>query len=195
MFVKKLLLIISLCFSIQVYSQVDTAKLNRAYDRLMKDTASHAFQMEFFMAFPVTFMQYYQTYMSPGPNYNVAEKHVSAFRKLTAVPKASYCDRLIRLSIAGKWDADAVNDLKRLIHEYTVKNPETVLDCLSKYSRGYQLRFWQFYWTSLNATHEYLDEYNKLRTIIFPVSPEQTGIMDIAFEFAWKEIFTPDVIF
>jgi hypothetical protein len=195
MFIKNLLLIVSFCFSIQVYSQVDTAKLNRAYDRLMKDTASHALQMEFFMAFPVTFMQFYQTYMFQCPNHNVYGKQISAFRKLTAVPKASYCDRLIRLSIAGKWDADAVSDLKCLIHEYTAKNPETVLNCLSKYSRGYQLRFWQFYWTSLNATNEYQDEYNKLRAIIFPVSPEQTRIMDIAFEFAWKEIFTPDVIF
>jgi hypothetical protein len=161
----------------------------------MQDTASSVFQMDFFNAFPVSFMQFYQIYAYPGPNYDVSSKHIEAFRNLTQISPASYCKRLITLAIGGRWDADAVSYLKSLIHDYTKKNPKMLLSGLSEYSRGYQLRFWQFYWSSLAATHEYQSKYNKLRAILYPISPEQIRIMDIAFEFAWKEMDTPDVVF
>ncbi|RNC63377.1 hypothetical protein [Proteiniphilum sp. X52] len=57
------------------------------------------------------------------------------------------------------------------------------------------MRFWQFYWSSLEATHEYEQEHAKLRKILIEISPAATKIMDVGFEYTWKEMEFPDFDF
>ncbi|MDR0560410.1 MAG: hypothetical protein LBG92_09570 [Prevotellaceae bacterium] len=186
---KKSILIVIACIFIwnKSYSQTDTALVN-AYQDLVN--GKEGAEMAYFAAFPVTFMQFYETMLNPAKDRLFCEKHLAAFRnKLSNVPVAAYYKRLVTLSITGIWSGfRCVTYLQDLIHYYTEKNPQQMLKSLSTFSRGYQLRFWQFYWSSPNTTDVYQNEYVKLRGIMYPLSPEQTKIMDIAFDFAYREI-------
>jgi hypothetical protein len=111
------------------------------------------------------------------------------------VPDTLYYDRLISLSIGGRWDADNVNYLAGHIRKCTEAKPELMLRRLALQRKGYQLRFWQYYWSSLEANHRLKTRYEELRKVMLPISPEQVKIMDIGFEYAWKELEYPDNVF
>jgi hypothetical protein len=103
------------------------------------------------------------------------------------IPDSLYFDKLISISVGGIWNADAVNYFQHFLHQVTLSKPKIMIERLSKQTKGYQLRFWQFYWTSLPAAHEYKEKHDKLRAILISIDPAATKIMDIGFEYAWKE--------
>ncbi|MDR0560409.1 MAG: hypothetical protein LBG92_09565 [Prevotellaceae bacterium] len=193
MFKQILIFITGLLLSVQLYSRKDTTKLNKAYHDLMNGKKKA--ETTFFYSFPSSFSDFYMIYLKPNIKYHLLDQHVAAFcDKLSSIPSDVYYKKLVSLSIGGRWEVGA-ESLREMIQKHTEKEPQKMLDALSKFSKGYQLRFWQFYWSSLVATHNYRDEYVKLRSVLYPLSPEQTKIMDIAFDFAWKELDVPDSVF
>lgn len=185
------------------YFPIDTAKLNNAYRELIKDPQSKENQMTFFDLYPTTWMEFQMMYQFvPGDKMayeydntmciDWSMKHLKAFKSLLGVvPDTLFYDKLITLCIGGKWYADAPNFLKIFIRETTVKNPEIMVERLSKHTKGYQLRFWQFYWSSLEAGIGLEKEHADLRKILIEISPAATQIMDVGFEYAWKEMGYP----
>lgn len=197
-------------FQYQVFPQyfpIDTCKLNNAYRELILNPQSKKKQIAFFELYPTTWMEFQMMYQFvPGDRMayeydNIIYsywgiKHMEAFRSLLGViPDSLFYDKLITLSIGGKWGADNTSFLQRFIQEATLKNPKAMVARLSKHRKGYQLRFWQFYWSSLEATHEYEQEHARLRKILIEISPAATKIMDVGFEYAWKEMEFPDFDF
>jgi hypothetical protein len=84
--------------------------------------------------------------------YSLCDKHIEVLLKICpAIPDSVYCDKLISLSIGGRWDADAPSALKTVLHKAMLMKTQSMFDRLSKQTRGFQLRFWQFYWSSFFA--------------------------------------------
>jgi hypothetical protein len=195
----KLLLfsIITACLFIQrqacaQYPLKDTARLKQAYRELKANPASPKNQMIFFKLFPSTWMEFKYLY-EKTPLYQDNGGHLEAFKQLFgSIPDSLYFDKVISISVGGIWNADAVNFFQYHVHHITLKKPKTMLERLSKQTKGYQLRFWQFYWTSLPANYRSKEKYDELRAILFAISPQVTEIMDIGFEYAWKEYFFQD---
>jgi hypothetical protein len=198
---RHIFIIIAAClfFQQQAYSQrfpMDTTKLKNAYNELMANPKSSRQQMIFFKLFPSTWLEYYLTYgFIDVKNLNyLCGKHGKAFEKLYgSIPDSLYFDKLISIAIGGRWDSDRVYFSQDFLHQVTEAKPKVMLARLSKQTKGYQLRFWQFYWSSLPAGHELKEEHDKLRSILVAINPAATKIMDVGFEYAWKEYDFQDI--
>ncbi|MDR2569625.1 MAG: hypothetical protein LBD23_04920 [Oscillospiraceae bacterium] len=126
---------------------------------------------------------------------------MDAFENLSLIPDSTYCDNLIRLSIGGKWDADAPSGLQRLLRRVMEKKTETFFSRLSKQSRGYQLRFWLFYWSSLyihtdggslgTPGREYPLVCERFKKLMIAKYPDEVKTMEIALPFALGEVLWP----
>jgi hypothetical protein len=198
MFKRIFLIIIGCWLSFYSYSQcfpIDTAKLNTAYRELRDDSTSQKWQKAFFNAFPATWMEFVLTYQyANAAMSHVAMEHIAMLWNLlpmNGIPDSVYCDKIINLSIGGKWDADAPNFLNAMIHKVVSFRTELMFDRLSKQSRGFQLRFWQFYWSSLLANKTYKTECDELSKKMQLKYPKEVKIMKIAMEFAWQEMDYP----
>jgi hypothetical protein len=181
------------------YYPVDTAVLNSACRELEKNPGSVEQSEIFFDAFPSTWMEYMMTYQYvPGKNYDntwairYGGKHFKIFLDIFhLIPDSIYCDKLISLSIGGRWDADASSALQGVLHKIISINPNVMFSRLSKQRRGFQLRFWQFYWSSLEANNIYDKECDNLKKMMIKTYPNEIKIMTTAFEYAWKEMMYP----
>jgi hypothetical protein len=201
---RHIFLIIAACFFFQrqAYSQrfpMDTAKLKNAYNELMANPKSPGQQMIFFKLFPSTRQEYNVIYGFTGDGFTdeknlsyLCGKHSKAFENLYgSIPDSLYFDKLISIAIGGRWEAD--DGSQDFLHQVTEAKPKVMLARLSKQTKGYQLRFWQFYWSSLPAGHELKEEHDKLRSILVAIDPAATKIMDVGFEYAWKEYDFQDI--
>jgi hypothetical protein len=209
--IRQIFVIIAFSLSTIVgYSQyypVDTAELNSAYRELEKKPNSVEQSEIFFDAFPSTWIEYLMTYQyvptyssmrMQGKNYDytmavkLLAKHIDMFFDIhSVIPDSIYCDKLVSLSIGGRWDADASSALQRILHKIVSIKPNVMFNRLSKQTRGFQLRFWQFYWSSLEANDNYNKECDKLKKMMKDTYPDEIKIMTTAFEYAWKEMMYP----
>ena len=115
-------LLLLFCACTQSYSQyfpVDTARLNQTYSALIAGPNTLEKQKAFLDAFPSSFSEYMMVYQYvPDPNYDLAmylkgADHVlKGLGGISLIPDTTYCDKLINLSLNGKWNADAPNYLK-----------------------------------------------------------------------------------
>lgn len=132
---KRLLLTLLVILScISVYSfPVDTVRINRTFEAMVKNGYAAETQREFFDAFPKTWHEYWLTYGNI-PAFNNLQ---SSFRnhindglcRLDQIPDSLFYDRLISLSIAGMVEADDIGkDLKNLIRRELKKNPNLMME-------------------------------------------------------------------
>jgi hypothetical protein len=181
------------------YFPVDTAELNSACRELEKNPGSVEQSKIFFDAFPATWMEFMMTYQYvPNDDYDNSllikwlDRHIQIFTKISSViPDSIYCDRLISLSVSGRWDGDISVTIQNILHKIMSVKPETIFRRLPKQTRGFQLRFWQFYWSSLEANNIYDKECDNLKRKMINKFPNEVKIMTTAFEYAWKEMMYP----
>ena len=172
---------------------VDTARLNRAYRELCEDPGSLERQKDFFYAFPSTSMEFFiSNYcFMISKNNSTIYPYVNAFRTmLPLIPDTIYCDKLINLCIGGKWDADALCNvpgcLQHHVRDVMSQKPQVMFSRLSKQTRGFQLRFWQFYWSSLHKVDN-AAQCQRLKNMFIRTMPDEVKIMEIGCEFATEE--------
>ena len=168
---------------------VDTARLNKAFAALEKEPLSERRQQDFFNAFPDCWNDFDNTYRYCDKEgydlsmYNQAYEHIRALGECTALNDTLFCNRLIALSVGASLDADAPNHLQTLLHNIMQQKNDVFMYCLSQIGKGYQMQFWQFYWSSItdnqNANKEYLELYNRYKTEY----PDMMKVMSIAFEY------------
>lgn len=154
------------------YFLTDTARLNRAYDRLMEQPDEKGYQQEFFEAFPDSWARYINLYDYVDRDgydlsmYYAADKHVGAMQdRMTLIPDSTYCKKIVGVAVGARLDADAPNYLQRLLHHVLATRAKAVLDYLSSLKSGAQFEFWEFYWSSISheksLDKEFEDLYNK----------------------------------
>jgi len=182
---------------------VDTAKLNQAYRDLIKGKRTYEKEKAFFDAFPSSWMEFiltYQWYYPNIPNKLNYVEHIEIFESLKLIPDTTYCDKLIHLSIGGKWSGDAISYLQEVLHNVMNKKSNVFFARLSKYTKGIQLRFWQFYWSSLyrvtdggSNRDDYPKECELLKNRMRTKYPETVKAMEIGLNYALGEITFDEV--
>jgi len=186
---------------------VDTAKLNQAYRNLVKGKRTYEKEKAFFDAFPSSWMEYILTtnQLSRGKNNDLTEiflfnKQLEVFENLSLIPDSLYCDKLIHLAIGGKWNADYPSAMQEVLHNVMNKKSNVFFARLSKYTKGIQLRFWQFYWSSLYRVEDggsnrddYPKECELLKNRMKTKYPETVKAMEIGLNYALGEITFDEV--
>ena len=189
------------------YSQcfpLDTGKLKQSYHELMNNPRTIQREKAFFDAFPSSWMELILTYRYHNAkeydktmNYLHAE-HIYAFGDLTLIPDSTYIEKFIHLAIGGKWDADSPNvRFQETLHRNMEKKTNVFFQLLSKQSRGYQLRFWLFFWSSMFHTEDggslgHEQEYNmmceSIKNKVKAKYPDEVKTMEIALPYALGEV-------
>ena len=170
------------------YFPVDTARLNNAYEALMQCPQSSEKQKEFFNVFPGSWEEFNDTYRYCDKEgydlsmYKMAHKHLKTLENCTAINDTLFCNRLIALSVGASLDADAPNYLNMLLHGEMEKNSDVFMHCLSKIGKGYQMQFWQFYWSSIVENTDDKKEYKALFSKYKRKYPQMMKRMAVAFE-------------
>ncbi len=140
-----------------------TSCIEREYKALAADNSKEN-QTAFFNAFPKGAREFENL----KDSMNLAESetdlynYIDAFGNLTETNDTLYCIRLLNLAIGLDYEADAINQFQQLlqtkmgfIRKDSKKNADNnlcdiILLVLSKTMKGDQMRFWQFYFSSLN---------------------------------------------
>lgn len=132
-------------------NNIDTLRLNSAYRELVQNPKSVELQKEFLAAFPNTWKVFLSTYdFCPQKDltmYNLGYDHiVNGLGKLvTLLPDSVYCDKLIGISIGGRWEADAPNYLQLVVRKTMQKKSEVMFQRLSLLRQEDVFSFWRFF--------------------------------------------------
>lgn len=174
---------------------VDTFKLNNAYRELIKSPNNLERQKAFFEAFPSTWKEYINLYDYVSKEgydltmYNLAYNHVKCLAEnMTLIPESEYCSKIVCVSIGATYGADAPNYLQSLLHEVMWKKKDAMLKELSKLRKGYQMLFWQFYWSNSVESEEVEDEFNRFYKMNINTYPKQMEIMKVAYTYFYNGV-------
>lgn len=149
-------------------NNIDTLRLKSAYRELVQNPKSVELQKEFLAAFPNTWKVFLSTYdFCPQKDltmYNLGYDHiVNGLGKLvTLLPDSVYCDKLIGISIGGRWEADAPNYLQLVVRKTMQKKSEVMFQRLSLLRQEDVFSFWCFFFHSLHSTKEDIRLYSEL---------------------------------
>lgn len=138
--------------------------INDAY-KALKASHTTAAQKAFFDVFPSSprRLAFIEDYIVEAGKEDI-DFHgwLEAFGNVPAIDDSTYCDKLLRLSIGAQLDADGFNFLHALLHEklgcvaccgraggHVPGMMQELLRQLSHRTKGEQMRFWQFYFSSL----------------------------------------------
>lgn len=183
-----LLLLLLFCAAIlSAQNNVDTLRLNSSYRELVRNPKLEELQKEFLNAFPNTWKSFLRTYdFYPEKDltmYKLGYDHiVNGLGKLiTLLPDSAYYDKLIELSIGGRWEADASNYLQMVVRQTMQKEPEVMFQRLSLLWQGDVFPFWYFFFHSLHSTKEDICLYSELYNKMQRKYPMIVKDMEVAF--------------
>ena len=190
--------VLSLFVCCQVKSQylpVNTEKLNESYQALLLQPNSIERQKAFFEAFPSNWGEFIGTYQYvPDKEYELtmyssANEHIEALKtKMTQINDLDYCKKLVNIAIGAQLEADAPNHFQSLLHDAMWRKMDGMLNAISKLRKGYQMQFWQFYWSNPVKSKSLETEYERLSKQISDTYPEETKMMEIAFKYFYDGV-------
>ena len=123
--------------------------LKDAYSKAQGNDSTR-YKKLFFTLFPSNFVSFNSIYgysdkSGSMPLYSLYEKHISLFCKLNASqPPKEYFNKLIKLGINGRWDADAVNALQDCILSHVNENSTLTITLLKQFKDIEIRSFWRF---------------------------------------------------
>lgn len=197
--IKSFFLLTFLSLSLLTKAQcfpVDTLKLNTTYRLLEKNPGNEELKKQFFDSFPNTWFDFISTYgYSSQEGYDLSmyfmvNKHLDALGSQSSkVSDAAYCEKIVSLAIGAILDADGPNALHGLEHAVMKNKTKAMMSVIANLTEPDQMLYWQFYWSAL-FKKDYVDEYEQLRKKLISDYPNETKIMDIAYEyFCGKVLF------
>lgn len=128
------------------------AKKLTTYYAAAKSENSVESKEQFFEAFPSTFLSFVNIYGFSDEDgfkqhvlYEVYHPHLEFFCSLkNTIPKKSYYEKLIGLSINGHWEADAVGLLQNCLEESIKEDLSMIISILENHSDREVSSFWYF---------------------------------------------------
>lgn len=121
---------------------------------------------EFFNHFPKSFLPFYMYYGdSDKPLYYTGRAHVQVYRKCSRViDSTAYVSSLISLGIDGRWDADAVSWMQKLIKDEFSDRNKLFCSILEGYKSEEVVSFLIFYMDKLHfKDDDFPEELNALK--------------------------------
>ena len=135
--------------------------LHRAY-RILNESPTEANQRIYFNAFPSTWRDFMRL-EDQMDNLNGSDLHeyIKALEQLTAIEDTAFAAKLVNLSIGADYDADGANYMQSLIRRKMMDERfvSIVFWYLSNTLKGDQMRFWQFYWSSLYIEEDNINQH------------------------------------
>lgn len=153
-------IIILLFFTLEVHSSfTDTLhfRVSTAYKELLANP-SEITEANFFQAFPDNCNEFviwkWQFDNSKERKMMNIEEYIERLGQLVTIKDSIYCLKLIHLSIGANYDSDGLSFFQHILRD-KMQNPKLFsifIDLLSRptWTKGEQLRFWMFYWSSLS---------------------------------------------
>lgn len=174
------------------------ANVSQAYQKLLKEHSASA-EIGYFRAFPDNAYEFVAWEIHSSKNNEDIYKYVQMLGKLTSVKDTLYCKKLINLSIGASLDADGLSYLHDLLHEKLKDDGLSGVFpvILSGMTKGEQLRFWMFYWSSLCFQEEnggkYVDKDadKELRLVLKRLGQRRTmkHIVRLAYKYSSHQIY------
>jgi hypothetical protein len=172
-------------------------QLKKKYEKLSSSPYTAKYEQEYFEAFPNSFALFNSLFgytngeqmgkeFKAGPLYNEAESYVSAFFNVHAIEKSKYYNRMIDISINGRWYADGVNYFKHGMEDKVKSDLNLLSELLSKHSDKEIKSFWYFYFDGPHPAKELQEELQKVNEI----NSRIFTLMEVALkkvQQAWKE--------
>ena len=127
-------------------------------------------------------------------------KRIDTLANLTNIDDTLYCTKLMNLAIGATFDSDVPNYFQDLLHKKmgcAVCNPnckeslhDVMFRILSVIAKGDQMRFWQFYWSSLKheedsggESHNHKKELIRIMSLLDKEFPTMKRTVSIAYEY------------
>lgn len=119
-------------------------------------------QFAYFKAFPSTFEKFNQlfgyketgTNVEFGPLYKVYSSFIQAFFDLPDIGVNSFLEKVISISIGGKWQADAVNMFQHNMREVVLQYHDLAVPILLKRSDKEIEAFYFFFFHSIHLRYK-----------------------------------------
>ena len=136
-------------------------KVQAAYEELLANPSEES-EVNFFRSFPDNCHEFiiwkHQYDHSKERKVKRIELYIDRLGLLTAINDSVYCRKLVNLSIGASDEPDGFSRLQQILWE-KVNDPKLFgifIDLLSRPTgtRGEQLRFWMFYWSSLTFVEQ-----------------------------------------
>lgn len=182
-------------FAKSQYYLIDTVKLNSAYTDLIDRPNEIECQKAFFDAFPNSWQMFITTYQFvPDDGYDrsmyyKALEHIEALeQKITLIDDSDYCKKIVDIAIGGIHEADAPSYYQCMLHRVMNNKTNKMLDYISKLRKGYQMQFWQFYWSNGVESKRLELEYERFFKLNLETYPNEMKIMEIAFEYFYNGV-------
>lgn len=135
-----------------------------------------------------------------GDDGKLGYNRIDTLANLTSIEDTLYCAKLINLAIGATYDVDETNFFQELLHKKmgcVVCNPhckeslhDVMFRILSVIAKGDQMRFWQFYWSSLKheedgggESHYHKDELNRIMALLEKEFPAMKRTVSIAYDY------------
>lgn len=182
------------------YYPTDTLQLNKAFHAIVKGDNTYEKQLDFFEAFPSTWLEYTLTYLySPEKDFDIsmsqlASEHCTIFGdSLYLIDNTTYCNKYVNLVIGLNDTGENCIVLQEKLHATMRKRDNTMMHIISKLRKGHQMQFWAFYWSSTAETswhEEFIRLYDRHRSRY----PKECEIMKIAYGIFENGIDYPNLL-
>jgi hypothetical protein len=133
-------------------SRTYTVQANRLKDdyKQVCDTVNNEFYKQKFLSdFPSTFDSFYHLYgysdtLGEMPLYKDYEKHIELFCEEVNKREIG-AEKIIRLGIDGRWEADAVGTLQKCIRVFVNNKIDLIIPKFKELTQSQMHSFWKFY--------------------------------------------------
>ena len=180
-------------------------QVSSAYEELLK-SPSEITEVNYFMVFPDNYNEFivwkWQIDNSEGQKMKHIEEYIERLGQLKTINDSIYCRKLINLSIGANYDSDGLNFFLYILKDKMNDSKlfGIFIDLLSRptWTKGEQLRFWMFYWSSLSFVEQgYIpkkteeDRRPELNLILKRLkhNKDMRKIVRLAYEYSAYQVF------
>lgn len=142
----------------------------RDYYNRAQGTDSIKYQRLFLSSFPDNFSLFNSLYgyseeKGAMPLNDVYENHIKFLCRLNSIGNEEFLNKLVKLGIDGRWDADAVNLLQDCILNHIKENLSLAVTLLQQYKDKEVKKFWFFLFDGPHPEKEIPIDMNRLHKL------------------------------
>lgn len=154
MFRMLLVTLFGVCGNFTLKAQTTNDQLSYLYANSFESIDSLEFRMQFFNAYPSTFLEFRKTYNNPKSSlYSQKVDHFQLFSNLGVIDDTIFMNKLIDLSLGGFWDADMVYMLQLLIAKKALEQPELLGYLMQKRTPAQIRSYFYFFFDGIHVRY------------------------------------------
>ena len=167
------------------FEKVDTnslaTKLELAYKNGLGD------DIEFLNLFPDDFTLFNELYgfddiLGEGKKlYDFYEEHIEFICNSKKIPVYTKLNKFIRISVNGKWEADAVGLLQDCTRQLIINNPETSIEIINLLNESDANSVWYFIFDGPHPSN-HRPSFDSLYQVINLIDPDQATSMQKEYQ-------------